>query len=631
MQGSATAASPPPDAYRAALAGLRPALALAALFSALVNILMLTGSVYMLQVYDRVLASGSLPTLLGLFAIVVVLHGFLGQYDFLRTRLLARAGIRLDRAVGAAGFRAWIGRDAGAEQPLRELDTLRGFLAGPAVIGLFDLPWMPLYLALLFLIHPWLGWTTLAGAAVVVVLALANQRLNRGPIARAMALEAEERDFAGQCRRMRGTLGAMGMTARVSQEWQRRHEAALAAGQAGSDPSEALAAVSHAFRLLLQSTILTIGAWLVLGAEITAGMIVAASIIAGRALAPIDRVVGQWRMIGRAAEAHRRLAGLFARQPAPAAALALPPPTGRIRVTGLTKHAPLPAGSGGTAGGTAGGARRAILENLSFELAPGDGLVVLGSSAAGKSTLARLLVGAAAADAGEIRFDGATPDQWRPQDLGRWIGYLPQTVEMLPGTIRDNIARFDPGAADAAVIEAARLTGVHEMILALPEGYATRLGAEDSPLSGGQIQRLGLTRAVFGAPRIVVLDEPDAHLDPAGEAALATVITSLRARGAVVIVMAHRPGVLAAANRRMLLEAGRLQRFDSLPAAGTAAAAAAATAGIAPGTAAAADLPPQVAERLAQVARLSAALREAGPRAALRRHPLAARGTGSPA
>jgi PrtD family type I secretion system ABC transporter len=631
MQGSATAASPPPDAYRAALAGLRPALALAALFSALVNILMLTGSVYMLQVYDRVLASGSLPTLLGLFAIVVVLHGFLGQYDFLRTRLLARAGIRLDRAVGAAGFRAWIGRDAGAEQPLRELDTLRGFLAGPAVIGLFDLPWMPLYLALLFLIHPWLGWTTLAGAAVVVVLALANQRLNRGPIARAMALEAEERDFAGQCRRMRGTLGAMGMTARVSQEWQRRHEAALAAGQAGSDPSEALAAVSHAFRLLLQSTILTIGAWLVLGAEITAGMIVAASIIAGRALAPIDRVVGHWRMIGRAAEAHRRLADLFARQPAPAAALALPPPTGRIRVTGLTKHAPLPAGSGGTAGGTAGGARRAILENLSFELAPGDGLVVLGSSAAGKSTLARLLVGAAAADAGEIRFDGATPDQWRPQDLGRWIGYLPQTVEMLPGTIRDNIARFDPGAADAAVIEAARLTGVHEMILALPEGYATRLGAEDSPLSGGQIQRLGLTRAVFGAPRIVVLDEPDAHLDPAGEAALATVITSLRARGAVVIVMAHRPGVLAAANRRMLLEAGRLQRFDSLPAAGTAAAAAAATAGIAPGTAAAADLPPQVAERLAQVARLSAALREAGPRAALRRHPLAARGTGSPA
>jgi PrtD family type I secretion system ABC transporter len=530
-------------------------------FSALINLLMLTGPVYMLQVYDRVLSSGSVPTLLGLFAIVVVLYGFLGLYDFLRARMLSRAALRLDARAGDEAFRFALragtvgGRarvDPGA-QPVRDLEMLRSFMASPAMTGIFDLPWMPLFVAVVFLIHPWLGWLTLAGAAVVTAAALLNQVLTRKSIAQAMSIEGAERSLVDQARGDAETIRALGMRDRMVARWRQLHDTALAAGQGGGDRSEAFAAFSKSFRLLLQSALLSLGAYLALRQEITPGMIIATSIIAGRALAPVDQVIGQWRAIGRAKEAHRRLREIFASLPAAKPRIDLPAPKGDLRVRNLTKLAP--------AGAETGGERARILDRVSFELSPGDGLGVIGNSAAGKSTLARLLVGAWAPDAGEIRLDGATLDQWTPEALGRHVGYLPQFLQVLPGTVSEYIARLDPEAEDAQVIEAARTAGVHEMILRLPDGYATRMDQTTRPLSGGQMQRLGLARAVFGAPRLVVLDEPNANLDAEGDDALAQAIRTLRARGSVVVVMAHRPSAIASVNKVLLLHEGRVARF----------------------------------------------------------------------
>ena len=530
-----------------------------AFFSAAINILMLTGPLYMLQVYDRVLSSGSLATLRGLFVIVVVLYAFMGVYEFLRARLLARAAVRLDQALAPEAFRIWLrsgtrgtargaggGDRANEGMVLRDLDTLRGFLSGPAMGSIFDLPWIPLYLGLLFLIHPWLGWLTLAGAGIVAVAALISRRLAAPPQEDAARIEAEARGFAEQGRRGAEMIGAMGMERRVAARWGRSHRAALARGQGASDVSEVAGAFSKAFRLLLQSTMLTLGALLVLRQEMSAGMIIATSILSGRALAPVDQVIAQWRMIGQASLARRRLATVFAGRVPAGPVTELPAPTGHVVATRL----------GCLARGTGAEPAR-ILSDVSFTLAPGDGLGVIGNSAAGKSTLARLIVGAWTLDAGEIRFDGARIDQWDAEVIGRSIGYLPQTVELLPGTIRDNITRFDPAARDEDMIAAARLAGIHEMILALPEGYDSLVGLPSGqPLSGGQVQRLGLVRAIFGWPRIVVLDEPNSNLDAAGEAALATTIRTLRERGSTVILMTHRTSALAEVNRIMLLANG---------------------------------------------------------------------------
>ncbi|MBL4813135.1 MAG: type I secretion system permease/ATPase [Rhodobacteraceae bacterium] len=556
-----------PNVYRGAILSLRPALATVLTFSALINVLMLTGSIYMLQIYGRVLASGSVATLLGLFGIVVVLYAFLAVYDFLRSRLLSRASLNLDNMAGQAAFGAWLrsglpdDKTATEEaQPLRDLDAVRGFLSGPAVTAMFDLPFVPLFLLVLFVIHPWLGMMTVAGAAIGGVIALINRAVTQSAINKSAALDGADRSFADQGRRSAEAIVAMGMQDAVTARWRDLHDRALASGQNGSDPSEILAAASRAFRMLLQSAMLTLGAFLVLRGEISPGMIIASSILSGRALAPIDQLIGQWRAIGRGIAAHRRLEAVFEAVPEVTERIELPSPTGQISVSGLTKLGPARPGTEPIK----------ILSGIEFSLEPGDGLGVIGNSASGKSTLARLLVGAGQADAGEIRLDGATMDQWSPARLGRRIGYLPQSPEMLPGTIRETISRFDPNAADADVIAAAQLTGVHEMILGLPHGYATRLGGgagEAPPLSGGQMQRLGLARAVFGMPALVVLDEPNSNLDIAGDEALTHVIKTLRAANSVVIVMAHRPSALAGVNKLMILDAGKIALFGDKEAA----------------------------------------------------------------
>jgi ATP-binding cassette subfamily C exporter for protease/lipase len=546
------------NSYIGGLRRMRGVFVMVGLFSAVINVLMLTGSIYMLQVYDRVLSSGSVPTLMGLFAIVVVLFAFLAYYDFLRVRSLARAAIRLDRLTATATFRAWVRSGLPGDstlpvggQPLRDLELVRGFLSGQAILALFDIPFVPLYLAILFVVHPWLGWLTVGGAAVVAALAVANKMVTKASIAQAMALDGTERDFVERGRRDAEVIHGMGMQDAITARWAVMHEGSLAAGQAGSDPSEVLAATSRAFRMLLQSAMLTLGAYLVLRGEISGGMIIASSILSGRALAPVDQIIGQWRSVGRAAEAHRRLNLFFEGELAAKARIDLPSPTGRISLSRVSKLAP----------GKAASDSQRILHQVSFELAPGDGLGVIGNSASGKSTLARLLVGAWAPDSGEIRMDGATLDQWDPAKLGRAVGYLPQTLAMLPGTIRDNIARFDPAADDATVIAAAKLAGVHEMILKLPAGYATQIGGDEMPLSGGQVQRLGLARAVYGMPKLVVLDEPNSNLDVTGDDALAAAITTLRAAGSVVVVMAHRPSAIAAVNKVLILHGGMVAQF----------------------------------------------------------------------
>ncbi|GAA6189969.1 type I secretion system permease/ATPase [Litorivita sp. NS0012-18] len=544
------------SSYPAALRKIRPALGLAGLFSAAVGLLMLTGSIYMLQVYDRVLGSGSVPTLLGLFGLVVVLYGFLGLYDFLRARVLGRAAMRLDQSLGETVFARTLDvRRQGASSGLRDLEMVRGFLSGPAMTGILDVPWVPFYLAILFVVHPWLGWLTLAGAMVVAVLAGLAQLFTRAPIRAASGHDAAEREFTEGARRGAEALHAMGMVGAVAQVWQTHHRTTLGAHQHAAGPSEKISAASRAFRMLLQSAILTMGAYLVLQQEISAGMIVASSILSGRALAPVDQVIGQWRTIGHAMAAHRRLSEEFACAAPRAQSVALPAPRGAITVKGLTKFAPLPSGVRASAD------RARMLTQVAFSLDPGDALGVIGHSASGKSSLARILAGVWAPDAGEIRFDGATPDQWPREELGRAIGYLPQEVVMVPGSIAENIARFEPDRKSEAVMEAAKLAGVHEMILALAQGYETMVGGAATPLSGGQIQRLGLARALYGNPNIVVLDEPNSNLDAAGDEALAQAIRALRARKATVIVMAHRPSAIAAVNKVMVLKSGTVAQF----------------------------------------------------------------------
>lgn len=543
--------------YLEALLRLRPVLAQVAVASAFVNLLMLTSPLFMLQVYDRVLSSASVPTLVGLFLVVTLLYAFMGLFDVLRLRLLSRAGYRLDREVAGRGFEIWIrsalGGNAASRRPLNDLAVVRGFFASPAMLGFFDLPWVPVYLLIAFAIHPWLGLLTLAGAAVVTGLALLGQSLTSRSYGLAMASDASESFFVDQGYRNAETVLALGMQDRLGARWRAMHDEGLATGQAGGDRSEVISTISKIFRMFLQSAILALAAWLVLRQELSPGMIIATSTISGRALAPLDQVIGQWRAVVRAREAHLRLLDtLQVGRGAMAAAVELPEPEGRIEVEGLVRMQPAAPGAQ---------KRLPILSQVGFALAPGDALGVIGPSASGKSTLARCLVGAWQPDGGEIRLDGATLDQWGPAARARHIGYLPQAVELLTGTLRDNIARFDPEARDEAVVAAARLAGVHEMILQFPDGYGTRVGHGGTLLSGGQTQRVGLARALFGHPKLIVLDEPNSNLDAAGDEALATAIAGLRAAGATLIIMAHRPSAIAAVNKLLVLQNGAVAHF----------------------------------------------------------------------
>lgn len=520
-------------------------------FSALVNLLMLTGPFFMLQLYDRVLPARSEATLLALFGLVAFLYAAMVVLDHARALLVARLGarlaIRLERRVFDASLRLQrlSPGDPRGRVALADLDLLQRWLASPVFLSLFDAPWVPAYMALIFILHPLLGWLALGGAVLLLLLAALNQVMVRDQLARAadQALAADR--LAEAYRAEAGTLAALGMTGAAFARWSGRRGAGHAAMLAGADRAAFFAAATRGLRLFLQSAMLAAGAWLVLRGLLGPVAMIAASIILGRALAPVEQAVGQWGTIQAARTGWRRLDALLAGDPGPqpATGLSRPEAAGHLSVRGLTVVPP--------------GQRHPSLCDISFDLAPGRVLGVIGPSGAGKSTLAAALAGASPPTAGSVRLDGCEVGAADPPDRGCRLGYLPQRVVLFDGTVAENIARLAPRPAAGAVMAAARAAGAHEAIRALLRGYDTPLADGQIALSGGQTQRIGLARALFGDPALVILDEPDAHLDAEGLAALGGALRGLRARGATVVVIAHRPSVLAACDDLLVLDAGR--------------------------------------------------------------------------
>jgi ATP-binding cassette subfamily C protein len=536
-----------------ALASCRGAFLSVGVFSGVINILMLTGSIYMLQVYDRVLPSRSVPTLVGLTVLIIFLFALQGVLDFLRQRLLTRVGSTLDAELSGRVFDIVVtlplkGR-TGSEglQPLRDFDTVRGFLSGVGPTALFDLPWLPLYLGLCFLLHPWLGAIATVGAVVLFALAVLTEVLSRKPLQEAVGHAAARQLQAEASRRNAETIRAMGMAAPLARRWAAANDKYLLAQGRAADASGGLGALSKVFRFLLQSLVLGVGAWLAILDMASPGVIIAASILTSRALAPIETAIAHWKSFLAARQSWRRLGDLLAALPPEAEPMALPAPRQTLSVESIVVGLP--------------GSREVIVSNVSFALKAGDGLGVIGPSASGKSTLVRALVGVWPVLRGAIRLDGATLDHWSPATLGGAVGYMPQTIELFDGTVAENIARFADEPDAAKVVAAAQAAGAHDMILRLPDGYDTRTGEGAGSLSAGQRQRIALARALYGDPFLVVLDEPNSNLDAEGEAALTEALKGVRARGGIVVVVAHRPSALAALDHVLVMRGGTMQAF----------------------------------------------------------------------
>lgn len=541
----------PSNEILAALAACRRGFVSVGAFSAVINLLMLAPALYMLQVYDRVLASGNHMTLAMLTLMVLGLYAFMGLLEWVRSLVVIRLGAQIDQQLGGRVYDATfdaslrVGRGSSA-QPLNDLTSLRQFATGNALFALFDAPWFPLYLAVLFLFHPWLGWLALGGAALLLALTWANQWLTRAPLAEAGQLAIQATQAAGSHLRNAEATEAMGMLARVRQRWQDEHGRFLHLQNRASEQGAAFSAASKGVRLALQSLMLGLGALLAVDGQITAGMMIAGSILAGRVLAPLDQLLNAWKQWSGAQQAYQRLCDLLRAQPPRAGGMSLPAPRGALRVEQLSACAP--------------GSRTPVLAGVSFALEPGQRLVVLGPSGCGKSSLARLLVAAQMPLAGKVRLDGADLQQWDKDTLGPHLGYLPQDVQLFAGSIAENIGRFADVEADK-VVAAAQMAGVHELILRLPQGYDTRLGEGGAGLSGGQKQRIGLARAVYGLPALIVLDEPDANLDEAGEQALLAALDRLREQGRTLVLVSHRPALLKGADQLLLLRGGQMQAF----------------------------------------------------------------------
>ncbi|MEM7215408.1 MAG: type I secretion system permease/ATPase [Pseudomonadota bacterium] len=533
----------------------RGALLSSALFSCAINILMLTGPLFMLQVYDRVLTSRSVPTLITLFALVVALYLFFGFFDFIRSRILSRIGFRLDVELGTIAKRNWIfsglGKGQATSRPLRDLTVIRQFMGSNGLPALFDLPWMPIYLAIVYLLHVKLGLLATAGAAVVVAATVVSELITKKPVMESSRWDLSDQNFSESSNRNAEAIVAMGMVGNISRYWETIRHKALANSQLAGGRTEAISAITKTTRMLMQSAILALGAYLAMFQEITPGTMIASSILATRALTPLDSAVSNWKNFVRARQSYNKLKELLSSDSISEQPIDLPDPEGRIEVEKIAK----------LVRNKKSGEVSTILSGINFKLEPGDGLGVIGPSASGKSSLARLLVGLGRPDKGELRFDGASFDQWNPDKVGKFVGYLPQSVELLAGTVAQNIARFEPGASDETIVAAAKLAGVHELILKLPGGYSTNLGSEDVLLSGGQAQRIALARAVYGIPKLVVMDEPNAHLDMEGDAALTRAIAELRKAGSCIVVMAHRPSAIAAVNKLLMLKDGKQVEF----------------------------------------------------------------------
>ncbi|MBS9477707.1 type I secretion system permease/ATPase [Ancylobacter radicis] len=535
-----------------ALSDCRGAFVAVGAFSAVINLLMLAGSLYMLQVYDRVLSSRSVPTLIGLSVLLLIAYALQGFLDAVRVKMLARIGARFDEQVSPAAFGAarrlsLAGRRAEeALQPVRDLDQIRAFLSSLGPTALFDMPWMPLFFAGCFLLHPWLGALALVGGVVIVALTWATERASRAVMKAQMTSRAAREAIAEASRRNAEALTAMGMGGAFAGKWHEANRRHVSDWLEGADVTGASGAFAKVFRMVLQSAVLGLGAYLAIHDLISGGAMIAASIMTSRALAPIEIAVGNWKGFVAARLGVRRLEQVLS---SPALAershTALPAPVAALTADNLVVAAP--------------GRSVPILSGVGLRVEAGQGLGIIGPSASGKSTLVRALVGVWRPLKGEVRLDGASLDQWAPDALGRHIGYLPQDVELFEGTVAENIARFAPDASSAAIVAAARAAGAHELILRLEEGYDTRIGEAGMALSGGQRQRIGLARALYGAPFLVVLDEPNSNLDQDGDEALGAAVRGVRARGGIVIVVTHRQTAIAGLDRLALMAEGRLQ------------------------------------------------------------------------
>lgn len=538
-----------------AIFGCVPGLVGVGLFSAVINILALTGSIYMLQIYDRVLPSQSVPTLVGFTIGMLGLYAVYGLLDFVRLRLLVRIGSRLHRRLQQRVFAISLslpliaGHDASRVHPLRDLDQLRGFLSGLGPTVVFDAPWIPFYLVVIYLLHPALGVLATIGAFVVVLLTVVAEAFGRGPAARASEALMAQRILADSGRRNAEVVHAMGLSAALGRRWSEVTHAYLTHQERLSDVVGAASSLSKALRMALQSSVLGLGAYLVIGGEASPGVIIASSILLGRSLAPVDVAIANWKGFLATRRSYSQLSVVLSAFGNQNELMELPRPQVSLAVEELTIAPP--------------SLQKPTVTNVSFQLSKGAGMAVVGPSGSGKTTLVRALVGAWKPLRGTVRLDGASLDQWNSEQLGAHIGYLPQDVELFDGTVADNISRFGGKGDSKGVLAAARAAGIDKMIMRFPQGFQTRVGEGGTALSAGQRQLVGLARALYGDPFLVVLDEPNSNLDVDGDAALAGAILAVRQRGGIAIVVAHRPSALANIDQILVMSNGMLHSFGS--------------------------------------------------------------------
>ncbi len=523
-----------------------------AIFSFFANMLMLTGPLYMLQVYDRVLGSRSEETLVALSLLVVFLYGTMGILDYSRGRIMARVGARfqatLDRRVfDAVVRRSALGPDAKAQTGLADLESVQRLISSPVLMAFFDMPWTPIFLAGITLFHPWLGMLAVAGGVLLVVITLINQLMSRKPLLQANAFTHQSMILSDEIRNEAELVQSMGMREAAFGRWKDGRDTSLHETIRANDIGGTFTSLTKTLRLLLQSAMLGLGAYLVLLNQITPGAMIAASILLGRALAPIELVIGQWALVQRASKGWSNLAELLERVPPEPNRMGLPIPKAKLDIQALTVVPP--------------GDTRAALKALTFAIKPGQAVGVIGTSGSGKSTLARALTGVWRPAGGSIRLDNASLDQYAPSVLGQHIGYLPQRVQLFGGTIAQNIARLSNSPDSEKVVAAAKKAAAHEMIVNLPNGYDTQVAVSGGKLSGGQMQRIGLARAMYDDPVIVILDEPNSNLDNVGSMALNQAIRALKEDGRSILIMAHRPAAIQECDTLLVLDNGTCTAF----------------------------------------------------------------------
>ena len=522
-------------------------------FSFFVNLLMFVGPLYMLQIYHRVLTSRNDTTLIMLSTIAIGLLLTYGLLEYVRSRMLVRTGLQFDDALASPMFHRVIKLQAvspgNGSRALGDADKVRDFITGQGVLSFFDAPWVPLFVALVYLFHPWLGIVSTVGAVVIFTLALLNEITTRKRLEQASIAGAEASKFASTTLVNSEVIRAMGMEKSLSDRWMQFRNTMLVEQAVASDRAGIVIAASKFVRMALQIAILGVGAYLVMRQEISPGIMIAASIVMGRALAPVEQAVGQWKVFVAARDADKRLRDLFDSVPADEEKISLPTPSGSLDVSGVSSVIP--------------GTKIPVLRNINFSLEPGETLAVIGPSGSGKSSLIRHLVGVWHPLEGSIRLDSAELRNWKNDELGRHIGYLPQDVKLFPGTVAENISRFAESPSDEDIVTAATLAGAHDLIQHFQSGYGTDVGIGGSSLSGGQKQRVGLARAVYKLPSLIILDEPNANLDSAGEEALQNCLIELKKRGKTVIVVTHKANLLSMADKTLVLNNGTLQRFGT--------------------------------------------------------------------